>query len=93
MLAVGATAMTTGMGNLDAVAAACAVQDHQVTSLAAAAPHGLQCLVVAWQQLVAMQALQFALVVFDHLGEEHHQPPSSQRSWKPSSSISMRSLL
>ena len=40
-----------------------------------------------------MQALQFALVAVDHLGEQHHHTPSSQRSWKPSSSISMRSLL
>jgi hypothetical protein len=37
---------------------------------------------VAGQQLAAMQPLQFALVAFDQLGEQHHHTPSSQRSWK-----------
>jgi hypothetical protein len=93
MLAVGATAVTAGMGNLEAVLAVATLQHHQVTALAAAAAHGLQGLAVPWQQLGAMEALQLALVAFDHLRKEHHHPPSSQRSWKPWSSISMRSLL
>ena len=67
MLAVGAAAMTAGMGNLETVVAACAVQQHQVTALAAAAPHRLEGLVVAGQQLMTMQTLQRALVAFDHL--------------------------
>ncbi len=42
VLAVGATAMTAGMGNLEAVVAVAAAEHHQVTALTAAAAHGLQ---------------------------------------------------
>lgn len=93
MLAVGAAAVAAGVGNLEAVVAVAAAEHQQVAALAAAAAHRLQGLAVAGQQLGAMQTLQFALVAFDHLGEQHHHTPSSQRSWKPSRSLSMRSLL
>jgi len=93
VLAVGAAAVAAGVGNLEAVVAVAAAEHHQVAALAAAAAHRLQGLAMAGQQLGAMQPLQFALVAVDHLGEEHHHTPSCQRSWKPSSSISMRSLL
>jgi hypothetical protein len=62
VLAVGATAMAAGMGNLEAVLTVAALQHPLVTALAAAAPHGLQGLAVTGQQLGAMEALQFPWV-------------------------------
>jgi hypothetical protein len=65
MLAMGTTAVSAGMGYLDGCFARLTFEQHLITPLTAASPHGCQGLLMAWQQLVTMEPLEFALIALD----------------------------
>lgn len=79
------------MGNLDRLLTVLTLQHHQIATLLPATSHRLQGLTVAGEQFMAMGSLQIGLITRDQWGEKVHQP-SSQRSSKPSRSLSILSL-
>jgi hypothetical protein len=91
VLAVGAAAVTTGMGENCLMVAAVAFQHHDAAVLIAAAAHGLQISMMAWQKLLAVVLFQIAAIAIDQISKEDHQM-SSQRRAKPATRSSMRSM-
>jgi len=91
LLAMGTAAVAAGMGHTCLMLAACAFQHHDAAVLIPAAPEGLESLIMAWQELMAVPFFQIAAVAIDQISEEDHQR-SSQRRAKPATRSSMRSV-
>jgi hypothetical protein len=72
MLAMGAAAMTAGMGDFHRCATRFAFEKHLLAGLSTAAAHGPQCLTMARQQLLPMKPLQLWLIAFNEMRQGDH---------------------